>query len=117
MRVSEVFSLGLLHATAVWSSPVESCNAAPQPGQEFDPVGPYHPGTPMPVSPPRTKTCIVKANSDGTDDSANILEAINKCNDGGRVVFPKDKNFTIGTALDLTFLKHIDLGKYCAMKL
>lgn len=55
---------------------------------------------------------MVKANGNGKDDSKNILSAIKSCNNGGHVVFPKDKNYTIGTALDLTFLKHIDLGGF-----
>jgi galacturan 1,4-alpha-galacturonidase len=75
------------------------------------PIEPYHPSTPLPPSPERTKTCIVNASGNGTDDSTNILKAINDCNNGGHVVFPKDQHFTIGTALNLTFLNHIDLGK------
>jgi galacturan 1,4-alpha-galacturonidase len=53
----------------------------------------------------------VQSDGNGADDSANVLKAIKDCNNGGHVVFPKDQKFTIGTALDLTFLNHIDLGK------
>lgn len=72
-------------------------------------VSPKHPFRPLPDTKHRTKVCYVDSHGDGTDDSKYILEAIKKCNNGGRVVF--DKNYTIGTALDLQFLKHIDLGK------
>jgi galacturan 1,4-alpha-galacturonidase len=64
----------------------------------------------VPVSPARKKTCTVKNSGNGKDDSKNVLSAIKDCNNGGHVVFSKGKTYTIGTALDLTFLKHIDLG-------
>ncbi|KAK3309730.1 polygalacturonase precursor [Chaetomium strumarium] len=70
---------------------------------------PKHPSKPIPSSPPRTKTCYVDSNGDGSDDSQNILKAIHKCNPGGHVVFSADTTYIIGTALDLTFLKNIDL--------
>ncbi|RJE26348.1 Exo-polygalacturonase [Aspergillus sclerotialis] len=37
------------------------------------------------------------------------MSALKKCNNGGKVVFDSDKHYTIGTALDMTFLKHVDL--------
>jgi galacturan 1,4-alpha-galacturonidase len=37
------------------------------------------------------------------------MKALHKCNNGGKVVFDADKLYTVGTALDMTFLKHIDL--------
>lgn len=52
----------------------------------------------------------MKNSGNGKDDSKNVLSAIKDCNNGGHVVFSKGKTYTIGTALDLTFLKHIDLG-------
>lgn len=73
-------------------------------------IYPYHPGKPFPPSPPRSKTCAVKTNGiDGRDDSAYILKAIKECNNGGHVIFERGKLYTIGTALDLTFLSNIDL--------
>jgi galacturan 1,4-alpha-galacturonidase len=54
--------------------------------------------------------CLVQSYKDGRDDAAFVLDAIQDCNDGGHVVFQKDVTYTIGTALDLTFLKHIDIG-------
>ncbi|KAH7377381.1 pectin lyase fold/virulence factor [Pyrenochaeta sp. MPI-SDFR-AT-0127] len=110
MRVSEILTFGLLQASAVWSSPLESHNAlVARSKRPHHPIKPHHPGKAFPPSPERTKTCVVKSNANGTDDSQNILKAVKACNNGGHVVFPKDKKFTIGTALDLTFLKHIDL--------
>ena len=65
------------------------------------------------TSPPEhrgNKVCPVKCGGEGQDDSKNILEAVHKCNNGGRVVFEKNNKYTIGTALDLTFLNNIDIG-------
>lgn len=76
----------------------------------YHPITPKHPGKSFPSSPARTKTCTVKSHGDGKDDSDYILSAIKQCNNGGHVVFSKEKSYTIGTALDLTFLKQIDLG-------
>lgn len=75
-----------------------------------DACKPNNPFKPLPTSSQRSKTCRVKAHGDGTDDSPAIMSAIKKCNNGGKVVFDEDKEYTIGTALDLTFLKNIDLG-------
>ncbi|KAF2029471.1 pectin lyase-like protein [Setomelanomma holmii] len=111
MRVSELLTFGLLQATASLASPHEvRGNEKVTPSKRPNhPVAPHH-CKPLPTSPDRTKTCIVQAHGNGTDDSANILKTIKECNNGGHVVFPKDQKFTIGTALDLTFLKHIDLA-------
>lgn len=76
-------------------------------------IGPYQPCRPIPPSPPRTRTCVVKANADGSDDSANILAALHECNNGGHVIFTKNEKYIIGTALDMTFLNHVDIGNYC----
>lgn len=112
MRFSEILTFTLLQASTAWSSPLEDRSAkvvaSKRPNHA---VSPYHPRKSFPLSPERKKTCVVKKNTNGTDDSQNILNAIKNCNNGGHVVFPKDQKFTIGTALDLTFLKHIDLGK------
>ncbi|KAL5119373.1 Exopolygalacturonase [Pleosporales sp. CAS-2024a] len=110
MRVSYVLTYALLQASAIVASPddARTNNVTPSERPNLI-VGPHHLGNPLPVSPARKKICVVKANEDGSDDSAEILKAIQKCNHGGHVVFPKDKTFTIGTALDLTFLNRIDL--------
>jgi galacturan 1,4-alpha-galacturonidase len=111
MRVTELFTCALLQASAVLSTPLDERSvkvvASKRP---YHPAHPYHPKKPCPASPARTKTCSVKALGNGQDDSDNILKAIKKCNNGGHVIFPKDQKFTIGTALDLTFLNSIDLG-------
>jgi galacturan 1,4-alpha-galacturonidase len=110
MRVTELLSFALLQASAVLSTPLEDRSSKGASKRPNFPVGPKHPTKPLPVSPARTKTCILTARGHGKDDSSNILKNVKKCNNGGQVVFPKGQNFTIGTALDLTFLKHIDLG-------
>jgi galacturan 1,4-alpha-galacturonidase len=75
---------------------------------------PKSPKKPPPVPPPRSKVCYVKTHNDGvTDDSKYVLDALQQCNHGGHVIFKKGSNYTIGTALDLTFLDHIDIGEYC----
>lgn len=73
-----------------------------------------HPKTPHrspPTSPPRTKLCYVQSHNDSvTDDSTYIMSALHECNNGGHVVFSEGTKYMIGTALDLTFLDHIDIG-------
>ncbi|KAL1622265.1 Exopolygalacturonase [Neofusicoccum ribis] len=63
---------------------------------------------PMPVSAARNKTCVVPASGDGSDDAPAILEAFQSCSPGGSVVLSANETYTVGTALDLTFLKHVD---------
>jgi galacturan 1,4-alpha-galacturonidase len=73
-----------------------------------------HPKTPQkphPAPPPRRKTCYVKSHNNGTDDSPAFLAALHECNNGGHVVLSEGVKYTIGTALDLTFLSHIDIGR------
>ncbi|TID19451.1 glycoside hydrolase family 28 protein [Venturia nashicola] len=73
-------------------------------------ISPKKPFKPFPSSsPPRNKICYVSSHNDGkTDDSKYILSAVEKCNHGGQVVFPKGQKYVIGTALNLT-LNHVDL--------
>ncbi|ESZ98751.1 PGX, glycoside hydrolase family 28 protein [Sclerotinia borealis F-4128] len=70
---------------------------------------PKTPHTPPPSPPARTKICYVKSVGNGTDDSPAILSALHECNNGGHVVFSKGVTYLVGTAMDWTFLKHIDL--------
>ncbi|CAI7568512.1 unnamed protein product [Penicillium palitans] len=70
---------------------------------------PNHPFKPLPASHARTRTCHVSNHDHGRDDSANVLTALKKCNNGGKVIFDAGKTYTIGKALDMTFLKHVDL--------
>jgi hypothetical protein len=72
---------------------------------------PKRPSQPLPYPPPRNRVCYVQSHNDGvTDDSSYILDALHRCNNGGHVVFREGVEYFIATALDLTFLEHIDLG-------
>lgn len=75
-----------------------------------DSCKPHHPFKPLPASSARTKTCHVASHGHGKDDASNIMAALKKCNNGGKVVFDADTTYTVGTAMDMTFLKHVDLG-------
>ncbi|KAH0369259.1 PGX, glycoside hydrolase family 28 protein, partial [Aureobasidium melanogenum] len=73
-------------------------------------ISPKKPFKPFPSSPSRNRVCYVSSHNDGvTDDSNYILSAINKCNNGGHVIFSEGQKYVIGTALNLTNLNHIDL--------
>ncbi|KAI8932261.1 Exopolygalacturonase [Plenodomus lindquistii] len=110
MRVTELLTFALLQASAAIASPLGERGSKPVGSKRPNhAISPRHTGHAFPASPARTKTCVVKANGSGKDDSANILSAVKSCNNGGHVVFSKDSSYTIGTALDLTFLKHVDL--------
>ncbi|KAI5359592.1 Putative glycoside hydrolase, family 28, pectin lyase/virulence factor [Septoria linicola] len=108
--------LQALGATATWSAyqeyvkglpkKITKC-ASPRPTISFDAIQPYEA---LPSSAARHKTCYVKSHDDfKTDDSAYVLDAARKCNHGGQVVFPQGVTYVIGKALDLTFLKSVDL--------
>lgn len=118
MRLPSLLAYTLLRATAIVASTHDAGSKEVTPSKRPNHVvGPHHPSKPLPASPDRTKTCIIQAHGNGTDDSANILKAIKECNNGGHVVFPKNQKFTIGTALDLRFLNHIDLGELLQLRL
>lgn len=76
------------------------------------PVTTFYPKQPrvFPVHGSRNRSCIVSANDDGIDDSTNVVTAIDSCNNGGHVIFSSDTTYTIGKALDLTYLQSIDIG-------
>ncbi|KAF4220040.1 hypothetical protein CNMCM8980_003329 [Aspergillus fumigatiaffinis] len=86
--------------------PTESDSLAQRPSLEVAPQGAFKP---FPFSHPRHKICHVKSHGDGSDDSEYILRAFRKCSPGGRVVFDKDKVYTIGKAMDIRFLKRVDI--------
>ncbi|KAJ3575392.1 hypothetical protein NPX13_g4048 [Xylaria arbuscula] len=69
---------------------------------------PYNSGRARPYSPARNATCSVTAIGGGEDDASQILDAFTQCNNGGTVVLKGD--YTIGTALDLTFLDSVDVA-------
>jgi galacturan 1,4-alpha-galacturonidase len=47
-----------------------------------------------------SNVCTVKAQGHQKDDVPNILEAFRKCGNGGRIVFPEDQSYWIGTRLN-----------------
>ncbi|KAL9088249.1 MAG: hypothetical protein Q9159_003233 [Coniocarpon cinnabarinum] len=71
--------------------------------------GPYQPSSPIPTPQTRSHTCSVAASGDGSDDSQAFVSAIADCNNGGHVLFEAGQSYTIGTALDLTYLSSIDI--------
>uniref|UniRef100_A0A4E9EMT8 galacturonan 1,4-alpha-galacturonidase n=1 Tax=Gibberella zeae TaxID=5518 RepID=A0A4E9EMT8_GIBZA len=73
-------------------------------------AAPYGTGKAFPHSPPRSTKdlCYVKpTKGKKKDDSPSILKAFKKCNKGGTIVL--DKNYTIASPLDLTWLSHVDV--------
>lgn len=104
MKVSNVLTqaIGL---TLSLSAAVEASELS-----RSDACHPHQPFHPFPISQARLRTCHVPSHGDGTDDSANILSTLKKCNNGGKVVFDADRTYTVGKAMDMTFLKHVDLG-------
>ncbi|KAK4543344.1 Exopolygalacturonase X-1 [Oleoguttula mirabilis] len=108
--------LHALGASATWLAYEEYVSRLPKtlskhqgtrPKIAFEPKQPY---SAFPKSPARTRDCYVQSHNDGkTDDSAYILSAVNKCNNGGHVIFPQGTTYVIGTALNFTDLKHIDI--------
>lgn len=75
-------------------------------------ASPKQPRLPVPTPAERTKDCTVKTHGNGTDDSAYILAAFHECNNGGHVLFSANTTYTVGTAMDWTFLKSIDIGEW-----
>lgn len=53
------------------------------------------------------RKCIVKHN--GVDDSANIMDALEKCKDGGRVVFQKKRNYVLGDVIVSPELNNVEI--------
>ncbi|KAF6834764.1 exopolygalacturonase [Colletotrichum musicola] len=103
----------LAAASALLSASSAASVASPKPAIPKRPnvvPAPFNAGRSMPFSPPREKGryCYVKPGcGKKRDDAAGVLDAFEKCNDGGTVVF--DKSYLISSPLDLTFLKHIDI--------
>jgi len=59
---------------------------------------------------PGRRHALSKQNENGLDDLQSILNVLHECNNGNRVVFSKNEKYIIGTALDVRFLNHIDIG-------
>lgn len=92
---------------AIASSAVATASKKPPIPRPDIKAWPLDSGIPFPHSPKRCKTCYVPDDSSCGDDSDAILKAFKKCNHGGNVVL--DGDYTIGTALDLTFLEGVDV--------
>ncbi|KAF2732943.1 pectin lyase-like protein [Polyplosphaeria fusca] len=120
MRISSHVAIALLRASTALAEPLSPflqdleppvsrgvpCKPSVRPSYR---ISPKHPGGSFPVSPDRNRTCCVESHGGGKDDSEYILTAIKDCNNGGHVVFSANTQYMISTALDLTFLKNIDL--------
>lgn len=104
MKISNTFT----QALGLWLSISAAVQAKEYSRSEV--CHPHHPFKPLPGSQARTRTCHVANHGHGRDDSANVLTALKKCNNGGKVIFDAGKTYTIAKALDMTFLKHVDLG-------
>lgn len=99
---------------ALLASVAGAVNAASHPSSRPNIIpSPKQPRLPVPSPPVRTKSCTVQTHGDGSDDSAYILSAFRQCNNGGRVLFLPNTTYTVGTAMDWTFLRHIDIGMLC----
>ena len=109
-----VLLLHILGAVATWTAYEEYLANLPSKAEAKRPkitFEPNQPWKPLPDSPPRHKTCEVKSHNDlQTDDSKYILNALRKCNNGGKVLFPRGQTYVIGKALNMQFLEHVDLG-------
>lgn len=72
---------------------------------------PHNSGRPQPPSPPRARRwCFVEPQGGGEDDAPRILDALHECSGGGGGTVVLDANYTIATALDLTFLEGVDIA-------
>lgn len=106
MKFTSTLQLLLAATTALAAPSIEERSPSIS---RSDRVGPKCAFKPLPETAKRNKVCNVKTHGNGQDDSEYVLAALRACNNGGKVVF--DKDYTIGTALDIQWLKHIDLGK------
>ena len=107
--------LHVLSTLATWSAYEEYASNMPSKGECKRPTisfEPNQPGNSLPESPPRHKTCKVKSHDDmKTDDSKYILNALHEFNNGGRVLFPAGTTYVVARAIDMQFLKHVDIGQ------
>lgn len=107
MRFSLATLLTVASASLSVASPTRD-HTSPRPTVSCLPI---HPRVPPPSPPARNRVCYVRSHNDGvTDDSAYILDAFHDCNNGGHVVFREGVEYFIATAMDWTFLNHIDIG-------
>lgn len=79
----------------------------------FSPNSPWKSIAAVTTAGQRNQTCVVESHGDFvTDDSAAIVDAVKKCNPGGKVVFPEGKTYVVGKAMDLTGLRGMDIGMF-----
>lgn len=79
----------------------------------FSPNSPWKSIAAVATAGQGNQTCVVESHGDFvTDDSAAIVDAVKKCNPGGKVVFPEGKTYVVGKAMDLTGLRGMDIGMF-----
>lgn len=79
----------------------------------FSPNSPWKSIAAVTTAGQRNQTCVVESHGDFvTDDSPAIVDAVKKCNPGGKVVFPEGKTYVVGKAMDLTGLRGMDIGMF-----
>lgn len=82
----------------------ETDDGSPRPTVTCSPIQP-------PVHGKRIKFCHVRYHHKEWEDASDfVMDATQRCNNGGHVIFSPGITYTIGQALDLTFLKNIDIG-------
>ncbi|RSL94785.1 hypothetical protein CEP52_012437 [Fusarium oligoseptatum] len=73
-------------------------------------ASPYNSGKDFPAPSKRDhhRYCYVKpGKGSDSNDASRIFKAFKKCNNGGTIVL--DKEYTVASPLDLTWLKHVDV--------
>lgn len=100
-------------------SGLDSSSSSSSPEQQqrheitFSPNSPWKSIAAVATAGQRNQTCVVESHGDFvTDDSAAIVDAVKKCNPGGKVVFPEGKTYVVGKAMDLTELRGMDIGMF-----
>lgn len=106
MRFS-VFSLLAAPAFVAGAAAGNSHMPSP-PNLSPGPKCPGHFQQPSPGNYRQGRICTVTPSD--KDAGPSILAAAHRCNNGGTVYFPAGHNYTIASALDLTFLKDIDFA-------
>jgi galacturan 1,4-alpha-galacturonidase len=89
---------------------VTSSSALSNPSRPSIQCHPRTPSKPFPISAPRDPHRVCTIPNGTADAGPAILSAAHKCNYGGTVYFPAGQNFTVATALDLTFLVNVDFA-------
>jgi len=60
---------------------------------------------------PKDKTCTVKPNLNGSDDTPAILQAFDSCGRNGRIVFINE-TYYVNTVMNTTGLENVDIDLY-----